>query len=166
MNSRISFNCDFCGKEKTKKKCHFHLNKGNFCSLSCCAKSKAKKEYDDYISSWLKTSSLPLKCNKLSHNIIKWLKKKKGNKCEQCNWDKVNPVTNNVPVAVHHIDGHSTNNRPDNLIILCPNCHSLTKNYGSLNRGNGRKSRRKNNLVEKLVNSSDCKPEIVGSSPT
>ena len=32
------------------------------------------------------------------------------------------------------------NNAPENLEILCPNCHSLTGNYKHLNIGNGRES--------------------------
>lgn len=32
-------------------------------------------------------------------------------------------------------------NKEDNLELLCPNCHSLTKNYGNLNK----KSQRKRN---------------------
>jgi hypothetical protein len=34
------------------------------------------------------------------------------------------------------------NNKEENLILLCPNCHSLTSTFGSLNIGNGRKYRR------------------------
>ena len=30
-------------------------------------------------------------------------------------------------------DGDATNNSEDNLQLLCPNCHSLTENYGRLN---------------------------------
>ena len=30
----------------------------------------------------------------------------------------------------------------DNLELLCPNCHSLTKTYKALNLGNGRHTRR------------------------
>lgn len=37
--------------------------------------------------------------------------------------------------------GNYKNNIESNLTLLCPNCHSLTENYGSLNIGNGRRSR-------------------------
>jgi len=39
-------------------------------------------------------------------------------KCVICGWDLV--------VEVHHIDGNSQNNKPENLIPLCPNHHKLT----------------------------------------
>ena len=42
-------------------------------------------------------------------------------------------------LQVNHIDGNYKNNREENLELLCPNCHSLTPNYRSLNRGKGRK---------------------------
>ena len=53
-----------------------------------------------------------------------------------------NPVTNNVPIQLDHIDGNSDNNSLDNLKLLCPNCHSLTPTFGALNKGNGRELRR------------------------
>ena len=35
------------------------------------------------------------------------------------------------------------NNNEDNLILLCPNCHSLTSTYKGANLNHGRKSRKK-----------------------
>lgn len=54
-------------------------------------------------------------------------------KCQVCGWDKIHPITGEPPLHVHHIDGDATNNSEDNLQLLCPNCHSLTENYGRLN---------------------------------
>lgn len=46
-------------------------------------------------------------------------------KCEICGYtDKV---------ELHHINGNSTDNRLENLQMLCPNCHSKTDNYRSKN---------------------------------
>jgi len=64
-----------------------------------------------------------------------------GHKCSKCGWDKINPITGKRPLQVNHIDGDSSNSKKENLEVLCPNCHSLTHNYGSLNRGKGRKKR-------------------------
>ncbi len=41
-----------------------------------------------------------------------------------------------IALEVHHINGKNTDNRLENLQILCPNCHSQTKNY----RGKGKLS--------------------------
>ena len=75
-------------------------------------------------------------------NYRRYLIYKYGEKCMECGWDKKNPVTNNVPIQLDHIDGNSDNNSLDNLKLLCPNCHSLTPTFGALNKGNGRELRR------------------------
>lgn len=64
-----------------------------------------------------------------------------GAKCVKCDWKKVNPITNKVPIELNHIDGNSNNTKLSNLELLCPNCHSLTPTYKALNVGNGRHSR-------------------------
>lgn len=55
----------------------------------------------------------------------------RGHKCEDCGlteW-KNQPI----PLEAHHIDGDKCNNTLENLLLLCPNCHTLTSNYGSKN---------------------------------
>ena len=76
-------------------------------------------------------------------NYKNYLIHKYGEKCMKCGWNKVNPKTSKVPIQLEHIDGNSENNSLDNLKILCPNCHSLTPTYGALNKGNGRKNRKR-----------------------
>jgi hypothetical protein len=73
----------------------------------------------------------------------KYLINKYGEKCMECGWNERNPITNNVPIELEHIDGNSNNNSLINLKLLCPNCHSLTPTYKALNTGNGRHYRRK-----------------------
>ena len=53
----------------------------------------------------------------------------RGRICERCGWCKKHPVTNLPPVQIHHIDGNHENRDDSNLIVLCPNCHSLTSNF-------------------------------------
>ena len=55
----------------------------------------------------------------------------KENKCEICGiseWNG-NPLT----CQLHHINGNRTDNRLENLQMLCPNCHSQTENYMNKN---------------------------------
>ena len=47
--------------------------------------------------------------------------------CEDCGlstW-KNQPI----PLEIHHVNGNNTDNRLDNLRLLCPNCHALTNYY-------------------------------------
>jgi len=66
-----------------------------------------------------------------SYTRVSYLKKHliklRGHKCEMCSNDKWldKPIT----LEVHHKDGDRTNNDLDNLMLLCPNCHSTTDNW-------------------------------------
>jgi len=48
--------------------------------------------------------------------------------CEECGWSKRTP-DGYLPLEIHHMNGDNTDNRPSNLEVLCPNCHSLKPNY-------------------------------------
>ncbi len=41
------------------------------------------------------------------------------------------------------IYGDVATNRPENLRLLCPNCHALTDTFGALNRGKGKRPNHK-----------------------
>jgi hypothetical protein len=77
----------------------------------------------------------------VSPYIKRYLRRKFGNKCQLCDWAKINPKTGKVPLVADHIDGNWRNNTENNLRLLCPNCDSLTPTYAGLNRGNGRENR-------------------------
>lgn len=49
--------------------------------------------------------------------------------CERCGWGEKPEGSQYTPCELHHKDGNPTNHLLSNLIMLCPNCHSLTKNY-------------------------------------
>lgn len=57
-------------------------------------------------------------------------------KCEECGLTEWN--NKKISLELHHIDGDRTNNIIENLQLLCPNCHSQTKNFRS-KKLNGRK---------------------------
>jgi len=55
----------------------------------------------------------------------------KQNQCEECGasrWRR-RPLS----LCLHHINGNRHDNRLENLVLLCPNCHSQTPNFGSKN---------------------------------
>ncbi len=48
--------------------------------------------------------------------------------CEQCGWAQRAP-DGRLPLELDHINGVHSDNRLENLRILCPNCHSLTPTH-------------------------------------
>jgi HNH endonuclease len=67
--------------------------------------------------------------------LSRMLRDRYGNRCSQCGWSERHPTTGKIPVEVEHIDGDWRNNRPENLALLCPNCHALTPTFRALNEG-------------------------------
>ena len=99
-------------------------------------------QYRRYIERWLAGEVSGGRAEgSVSRHVRRWLFERAGNKCEQCGWSRVHPVTKLIPLTVNHIDGNSENHRPENLQLLCGGCHMLTPNYGKLNQGLGRKKR-------------------------
>lgn len=54
-------------------------------------------------------------------------------RCELCGWCEVS-VDGRIPVELDHINGQHTDNRLENLRILCPNCHSLQITHRGRNK--------------------------------
>lgn len=55
-------------------------------------------------------------------------------KCQKCGWHEKPEGAEFTPCELHHKDGNSHNHLESNLELICPNCHSLTKNYRSKNK--------------------------------
>ena len=53
--------------------------------------------------------------------------------CEMCGWAKLSP-DGRIPLELDHMNGDRTDNRIENLRILCPNCHSLQPTHRGLNK--------------------------------
>lgn len=111
-----------------------------YCSISCQQQHKNAQ----YLQRWLDGEEDGFRDSRrcaLSKVIRNYVLDRAGHKCEECGWNKKHALTGISPLDVHHVDGDSQNNRPENLKVLCPNCHALTTTYRNLNRGNGRKMR-------------------------
>lgn len=54
-------------------------------------------------------------------------------KCELCGWCEKTP-DGRLPLELDHINGDRSDNRLENIRILCPNCHSLQPTHRGLNR--------------------------------
>lgn len=120
--------CLNCNNEIKKYSSHF----GKF----CCHQCQHKYQYTEYIKNWKSGNFDGLQNNgfTISKHIRNYLFDKNNAKCENCSWGEVNVNTGLIPLQIHHIDGDCKNNSENNLQLLCPNCHSLTENYGSRNK--------------------------------
>jgi hypothetical protein len=102
-----------------------------FCSHEC----HSEYEYHQYIKRWKNGEENGIVAEFLTSTYIKkYFFEKNNNKCEKCGWGEKNKYTNKVPLQLHHNNGDSLNNDEENLQLLCPNCHSLTQNFGSRNK--------------------------------
>lgn len=129
--------CLNCGQELD-----FHQKK--YCSLHC----QQEYNYKNWINEWKSGNiSGTNKNNEASAYIRRYLFEKYNGQCQLCGWNKTNPVTGKTPLEIHHIDGDCSHNTEENLQLLCPNCHSLTPNHGSLNKN----SKRYKNKVQDLI---------------
>lgn len=125
--------CLLCGNPITQRQ--------KFCSNKC----QNDYIYKTYIENWLSGTDNGLKGKyDISSHIRRYLLEYNNYTCQTpgcgCNWK--NPYTGKSILQIHHIDGDCTNNKFENLQLLCPNCHALTDNYGSRNKNATRIDRR------------------------
>ena len=119
--------CLFCGKPVRNK----------YCGPACQHAYHQKI----YIERWLEGKETGSKGSgdtlDISKYVRRYLLEQANYQCTLCGWSKRNVHTDTIPLEIDHIDGDWKNNSPDNLRVLCPNCHALTPTYRGANRGNG-----------------------------
>lgn len=121
--------------------CNGIINKkSKYCSNKC----QKEYEYKEYVKRWKNGKENGMRGKyQISLHVKTYLLNKYNNKCAKCGWGEKNIYTWKIPLEVEHIDGNDKNNNEENLIILCPNCHSLTSTYKGANLNRGRKERKK-----------------------
>ena len=87
-------------------------NKGN--------KFPPKRPIEDYFTNKQSILSHKLKIRMLRDKIVEPV-------CTMCGLREW--LGQPIPLELHHIDGSSSNNNRENLVLLCPNCHTLTPTY-------------------------------------
>lgn len=78
----------------------------------------------DYLIKGRRTNRTHLKSRLLGEGL-------KQNRCEECGL--VEWRGRSLSMALHHVNGDPTDNRWENLSLLCPNCHSQTPNFAGRN---------------------------------
>lgn len=118
--------CPICGKN-----CRH-----TYCSLNCMQ----KYAYSRNIAKWLagEIAGWTGKTKNLCKFIRRWLHETRGTACSECGWDKKHPVDGAILTEIDHVDGDAENCRPENLKILCPNCHSMTPTFRARNKNSKR----------------------------
>lgn len=141
-------NCELCNKVFETLD-----SRKRFCNKSCSAvwnnlrrPKKIVQPKKNLVQKWLDGEWNGSTKDGLSRTVRKFLMEEANYICQDgrsgCGgWSGTNPKTGKTCLTVDHRDGNSQNNSRDNLIVMCPNCHSMTLTYGALNKGNGRKNR-------------------------
>ena len=125
--------CLFCGADLKKGQKKF-----------CCSEHQNLFNYNDYIRRWKngEENGLVGKYD-IAAYVRRYIFEKNNNECEVCHKSYINPHTGNSVLQIHHMDGDCTNNREENLQLLCPTHHAMTENFGSRNKNATRKDNRK-----------------------
>ncbi|MFL5738852.1 MAG: HNH endonuclease signature motif containing protein [Flavisolibacter sp.] len=109
----------------------FHAKRLSCFAPNQCGKGtkKAPSKKPSPLEEILNGKKLTYQSNKLKIRILK--EKVRSHRCEHCGlkmWQG-----RKIPLELHHRDGNKYNNKLDNLMLLCPNCHALTDNYRARN---------------------------------
>jgi len=109
-------------------------NSTKFCSNHC----HRTYEHVQFVDKWLGGEVVGGSAAGVSRHIRRYLLAEGGERCSRCGWCERHPTTGRVPLEVDHLNGNYTDNRRENVRLLCPNCHALTLTFKALNKGNGR----------------------------
>jgi hypothetical protein len=112
-------------------------NKGRkFCSNKCNGEYIKSKKLEHYLNNQSEYCSVQSGIKFLKPHILQ----EQNNCCSICS---IENEWNGKPIVfvLDHIDGDASNNKRENLRLVCPNCDSQLDTYKSKNKNSARKER-------------------------
>ena len=87
---------------------------------------KGKPHYEARTSAmYYIENNIPISAPKLRKKLLDdGIKERVCERCQRTEW-----MGEAIPLELHHIDGNHYNNKLDNLMILCSNCHAQVHGY-------------------------------------
>ena len=130
--------CKTCGKEFTGNK--------DFCCEDCRIKNKKEEHYKDF----LENNEKYCRSNYTPRNYIREkIFEEQNYTCALCpqgtTWNG-----KELHFVLDHIDGDASNNRRDNLRLICPNCDSQLPTFKSKNKNSTRRNYWKEKIYRDL----------------
>lgn len=122
-------------KEGTCRECDETIPKQRtYCDV--CFANRRQINAEHAIKKWLNGEWRGGSDKKVSEIVRRYLIDESHEACSKCGYDTPHPDDGSSILEINHIDGDGTNHTPDNLEVVCPNCHALTSTYRARNIGN------------------------------
>jgi hypothetical protein len=118
-------------------------NNKKFCSPECSCEYRHKEAY----AKFLETPEKYCNGGYTPKNFKTEFLREQNDRCAICGCEQMH---NGKPLifVLDHIDGNASNNRRENLRMICPNCDSQLPTFKSKNKN----SSRRNYWKEKILN--------------
>ncbi len=141
MNNKTCLNCNIEFESKWGSK---------FCSLKCSSEYQHKLAYKNFLDNpedYCRGNYTPKK-------FKDYFLQEQHNKCAICG---IPPEWNGKPLVfiIDHIDGDASNNKRENLRMICPNCDTQLDTFKSKNKNSTRRNYWKENIIKKVINSNE-----------
>lgn len=134
--------CECCGKMFSSKN-----KNAKYCSNECSSKHRHEMSYKDFIENNEKYCRGNYTPKQFKDEFLK----EQNNSCAICGHK---PEHNGKPLifVLDHIDGDASNNKRENLRLICPNCDSQLDTFKSKNKN----SKRRNYWREHIIKQTLC----------